>query len=99
MAYYTIKDGKTILRVLLQPGAKADEIVGEHDGELKIRLKAPATEGKANTALIKFLAKQFNIPPSKITLQKGHQARHKTIEISLQNTKIINLPFKNAESV
>lgn len=70
------------MRVLLQPGAKKDEIIGEHDSYLKIKLKAPAVEGKANAALIKFLSKQFNIPASQIELIKGKQSRYKQIRIN-----------------
>jgi len=78
---YSIKDNNLILRVLLQPGASQDEIVGIYGDSLKIRIKAPATEGKANQALIKFLAKQFKVPKQKIILDKGKQSKNKRLVI------------------
>ena len=77
----TIKDNKLILRVLLQPGAKTDEIVGLYGDNLKIRINAAAIEGRANLAALKFLAKQFNVPRKNIILAKGKQTRHKQFVI------------------
>ena len=79
--YYTIKNSKLFLRVFLQPGAKKDEVVGIHDCNLKIKVKAPAIEDKANQALIKFLAKRFNVPGKNIILAKGKQSRYKQLII------------------
>ncbi len=79
--YYSIKNNELLLRVYLQPGAKADEIAGTHDNMLKIKVKAPAVEGKANIALIKFLAKQFNVPIKNINLIKGEKSRQKQLLI------------------
>ncbi len=78
---YSIKDDKLILRVLLQPGANLDEFVGLHGDSLKIRVKATAIEGKANRALIKFLAKQFNVPSKNVILVKGKQSKNKQLVI------------------
>ena len=49
----------TIVRVYVVPGAKINSVVGEHAGAIKIKLRAPAVEGKANAALIRFLAEQL----------------------------------------
>lgn len=80
--YCSVKNGQLLLRVYLQPGAKADEIAGIHDNMLKIKVKAPAVEGKANTALIKFLAKQLNVPIKNISLIKGEKSRQKQLTIN-----------------
>lgn len=69
------------LRVFVQPNASQSKIVGEHDHALKIALKAPAIEGKANKALIGFIAEYCDIPKSKVEVIKGLQSRHKVIEI------------------
>ena len=74
----------TRLALRVQPGAKANEIVGwmadVHDGEvLKIRLRAPAVEGKANAALMEFLAEILGLRPRQITLERGGKSREKVV--------------------
>ena len=55
--------GETLeIRLYIQPGAKATELSGLHDGRLKVRLKAAPVEGKANQALIAYLSDQFKVP-------------------------------------
>jgi uncharacterized protein (TIGR00251 family) len=71
----------TILRVHVVPNAKSDSVVGEHGGAVKIKLRAPAVEGKANAALIRFLAEQLKLPRHAIVLERGHRARDKLIRI------------------
>ena len=71
----------TIVRVYVVPGAKIDSVVGEHAGAMKIKLRAPAVEGKANAALIRFLAEQLELPRHSIVLERGHRSRDKLIRI------------------
>lgn len=74
--------GETLLlSVYIQPRASRDEIVGLHDNELKIRITAPPVDGKANTHLIKFLAKSFKVSRSQIQLLAGESGRHKKLAI------------------
>ena len=75
----------TTVAVYIQPNASKSEICGEHDGSIKIRIKSPATDGKANKELIKFLAKHLSIKQNQITIVKGHFSRHKIIEIVANN--------------
>ncbi len=70
-----------ILRVHVIPNAKSDCVVGEHGGALKIKLRAPAVEGKANAALIRLLAEQLKLPQRSIVLKCGHRSRDKLIRI------------------
>lgn len=74
------KDG-IIIDVLVQPKSSRDEIVGTHDDRLKIKLTAPPVDGKANAALITFLAKKLNIAKSQITIVRGETGRRKTLFI------------------
>lgn len=67
------------LRILLQPKASRDQIVGLHDNELKIAITAPPIDGQANAHLLKFLSKLFKVPKSSIVLEKGELQRHKQI--------------------
>lgn len=69
------------LALWIQPGAKKTEPMGIFDDKLKLRLNAPPVEGKANTALIKYLSKTLAIRQSKIKLQGSELSRHKTIRI------------------
>ena len=71
-----------ILRVHVVPNAKTDSVVGEHGGAVKIKLRAPAVEGKANSALIGFLADELNISRRAIVLEHGQQSRDKMIRIT-----------------
>lgn len=69
------------LRIFLQPKASRDQIIGLHDGELKIAITAPPIDGQANAYLLKYLSKQFKVPKSSILLEKGELQRHKQIFI------------------
>ncbi len=72
----------TRLAVRVQPRAKNNAIVGWEGGALKIRLTAPPVEGKANKALVDFLAERLALSKSAVTVLSGHGARQKTVEIS-----------------
>jgi uncharacterized protein len=70
------------LRFRIIPNAKNNMVVGEHGGAVKIKLRAPAVEGKANTALICFLAEQLKLPRHAVVLERGHRSRDKVIRIN-----------------
>lgn len=71
-----------LLKVYLQPKSSKNEIVGAYRDGIKIRVTAPPLEGKANEALIRFLAKELGISPAQIEILKGHHYREKTLRIS-----------------
>ncbi len=62
------------------PGAKRNAFKQEGES-IKIYLTAPAVDGKANKALIDFLAEHFCVKKAQISITKGLQSRHKTINI------------------
>ncbi len=66
--------------VRVTPAAKRN-MLKEEDGGLKVYLTAPAVEGKANKALIDFLAGHFCVRKSQIQITKGLKSRVKTINI------------------
>jgi len=72
----------TILKVYLQPKSSKNEVVGPYRDGIKVKVTAPPVEGKANEALIRFLAKGFGISPSCIEIIKGLHSREKTLRIS-----------------
>lgn len=69
------------LRFHILPNAKIDKVVGEHGGAIKIKLRAPAVEGKANAALRRFLARQLQIAEPCIVLEHGAKSRTKLVRI------------------
>ena len=82
MAGWYHRSGVVITLTLhVQPGAKRSEIVGLHGDALKIKLAAPPIEGRANEALLKFLADVFAVPLRNIALLHGAQSRHKVVEV------------------
>ena len=64
-----------------QPGAKKTEVQGIYGDRLKIRLAAPALEGRANEALITWISKTLKVPSSKIELLSGDTGRQKRVRI------------------
>ncbi|MDR2077647.1 MAG: DUF167 domain-containing protein [Rickettsiales bacterium] len=65
----------------LVPNAKREGIIGEYDGRLKIAIAAPAIDGRANGALIEFIAKMYRVPKSRVKIVSGLKNRNKTIKI------------------
>lgn len=70
------------IRIRTQPASSKDQIVGIHDGTIKIKITAAAVDGKANQHLIKFLAKKLGVSKQSIRIIRGETARTKLIEIS-----------------
>ncbi len=70
-----------VFRVRVQPGASKNEIVGVEQDALKIRISAPPVEGKANKALVQFLAEQLAVKRSQVEILNGHATRRKTIHV------------------
>lgn len=65
----------------VQPGAKKTEVSGEHGEALKVRLAAPPVDGKANQALLRWLADRFDLPLRAVELLSGDKNRHKVVAI------------------
>ena len=70
------------LTLYVQPGAKRTDVAGLHGEALKIRLAAPPIEGRANEALLKFIAESFGVPVRQVELKQGGQSRHKVVAIT-----------------
>jgi uncharacterized protein (TIGR00251 family) len=69
------------LSVKVKPNAKKESVRQLPDGSYLVSLKAPASEGKANQALLKLLAKHFGTAPSCITIVSGASSRTKRVEV------------------
>jgi len=72
------KDG-AVLRVHVQPGASGEGIAGVHGNALKVRVRAPATSGRANEAVLTLLAKELGVPVAALTLTAGASSRDKRV--------------------
>jgi uncharacterized protein (TIGR00251 family) len=70
-----------ILELHVQPGAARSEFAGMHGERIKIRLAAPALEGKANAALIEFLAGHYGVPKRNVRIAAGLKSRRKRVVI------------------
>jgi uncharacterized protein (TIGR00251 family) len=84
------EDGILVLELHVQPGASRTEFAGLHGERLKIRLAARAVDGKANAALIAFLAQQYGVPRASVSIEAGLKSRQKRVAIwkpSKQPTK------------
>jgi len=69
------------LVVRLTPRASRDEIVGWQGNELRVRLRAPPVDGRANEALLRLLASRLDVSPSSIELVSGATARVKRLRV------------------
>lgn len=81
MEFVQVSSTGVVIHIHCQPGAKVSEIKGLHGDRLKIRLHAPAIEGKANSELIRFLSEILQISRSHIVLLRGDKSREKTVEV------------------
>jgi uncharacterized protein (TIGR00251 family) len=76
-----VTDGCT-LSVRLHPGARKNSVTGVHADALKIALTAPPVDGKANDALIAFLAEALHLPRARVSLVAGVTSRAKIVRIT-----------------
>lgn len=80
-AWYRWDGDDVVLRVRVQPRASRDEIAGEYGDALKIRITAPPVDGAANAHLVHWLAEQFHVPKSHVSLESGETGRDKRLRI------------------
>lgn len=81
------------LSVRVIPNARRTEFSGRREGQVVLRLNAPAIEGKANKAAVDFIAEYFGIPRSRVTLVSGQTSRHKVFEVAgLEARDVARLP-------
>ncbi len=86
-----------LLSVHLVPNASRTKIVSWREGILKIRLAAAPVENKANRALLRFLAKVFDLPPSRLSIVHGQTSKKKIVAIPLAEKELSEKLLKNDE--
>lgn len=77
------------LAVSVMPNARRTQADGLHDGSLRVRLAAPPVDGKANEALVAWLADQLALPRRAITLVRGQSARRKWLDLDTDVARVV----------
>lgn len=81
--------------VRVVPGSQQDAVAGLHGDALRIRLKAPPVEGKANQALRAFLAEQLGVPVDAVEILAGHASRRKIVRVSGVTADRVRQPYRS----
>lgn len=89
MIDFTEKDDSIIFNIRVIPRSSKSEIVGEYDGNLKVKLCSPPIDGKANKELIKLLSKTLKSAKSDIEIISGETSKSKRIQIKTTNKQNI----------
>lgn len=82
MINYAEKDGYVTFKVRVVPRASRSEIVGEHDGALRVRIAAPPVDGAANEELVRLLARKLGVSRSAIRITGGQTSKLKLISVT-----------------
>jgi len=76
------RDGPDLLLdVWVQPRASRSELAGRHGEQLRIRLQAPPVDGRANAALVDFIAREFGLPRAQVVIEHGLAGRDKRLRL------------------
>jgi uncharacterized protein len=88
---HSLAKGQVVFRVQVVPRSSRSEVVGEHNGALRVRIAAPPVDGAANEELIKILAKTFNVSRGAVKIVSGHSGKLKQIGIEGSTNDIVGL--------
>ena len=77
-----MKGFSTRLRLRVAPGARRSGVVGRHGDAWKLRVTAPAQDGRANDAVVGLLADTLSVPRDAVRLVSGQGARDKIVELA-----------------
>ena len=73
--------GDLLIDVRVQPRASRTEFAGTVGERLRVRLQAPPVDGRANAALVEFLADAFDVPRARVTIEHGLAGRDKRVRV------------------
>lgn len=76
------QDADVLIDVLVSPGGPRSRVMGVHDERLKIQIAAPPVDGKANEALVRFLAETLDVSKSQVAIVGGPSSKRKTVRIA-----------------
>ena len=75
------KDNGVLLKIKAVPNSSKNQFCCVLDGALKVKIKAPAVENKANEELVKFIAKSLKVPKSAVSVESGNTSKVKIVYI------------------
>lgn len=79
------------LRIKVRAGARQSRLAGKLGEEWKLEIAAPAVDGKANRALVEFLAEALRVPQSAVRIVSGERSRHKVVEVEGNQAELFRL--------
>ena len=82
---------KTIVWVAAQPGSKTTALVGLHDGALRVRIAAPALDGRGNAALCAWLAETLALARRDVSILRGEKSRRKQLAVSMSAESVATI--------
>jgi uncharacterized protein (TIGR00251 family) len=85
---YSVETDGCVIKVLVVPRASKNEVIGEHNGALKVRVTAPPVDGAANEQLIRVLSKYFDVSKSSVKIVGGSTARLKQIRVGCSEAEL-----------
>jgi uncharacterized protein (TIGR00251 family) len=77
----TAVPGGVRIQLHVQPGASTTEVVGLHGDRIRLRIQSPPIDGRANEAVLQWIAERLGVPRRAVTLVRGEKSRAKTVEI------------------
>lgn len=83
------KGARIILDISVSPNAKKTELVGWHDGALRVRLSAPPVDGAANEALRRWLSQELGLPQARVELLRGASGRRKQWALDIDEATVV----------
>ena len=93
MISFAENDNSVVFMVRVVPGASKSDIIGEHDGALKVRIASPPVDGAANAQLIKLLSQVFDVSKDLVEILSGQTSKLKRVKISGAKLSILTEIF------
>lgn len=98
MINHSEKDGKLTFAVQVVPRSSLSQIVGEHNGALRVRIAAAPVDGAANEELVRLLARAFGVPRKAVEITSGQASRIKKIQVAgVKSPALANLAAPHRE--
>ena len=77
----TADPGGVRIQLHVQPGASTSEVTGLHGNRIRLRIQSPPVDGRANAAVLAWIAEVLGVPRGAVTLVRGEKSREKTVEV------------------